>query len=173
MGGSYAFKEAKFRNKKFADWLDAIMLRAPIVGDIMREAVIARFARTLATTFSAGVPLVEALEAVSGAAGNAVYSRAILQVRDDVTVGTPLNQSIRTTGIFPTMLLHMVSIGEESGALDTMLEKVATHYEAAVDDKVDNLTALLEPLIMAVLGVLVGGLLVAMYLPIFMLGSVV
>jgi len=170
---SYAFKEARFRNKKFADWLDAALLKFPIVGDIMYEAVVARFARTLATTFSAGVPLVEALEAVAGAAGNAVYEKAILQVRDDVTVGTPLNVSIRTTGRFPTMLLHMVSIGEESGALDTMLEKVATHYEAEVDNKVDNLTALLEPMIMAVLGILVGGLLVAMYLPIFMLGSVV
>jgi type IV pilus assembly protein PilC len=169
----YGFKEARFRSQKFADWIDAVTLKIPIVGDIMFESVVARFARTLATTFSAGVPLVEALESVAGAAGNAVYSRAILQIRDDVTVGTQLGLAIRTTGLFPSMMLAMVSIGEESGALDEMLEKVATHYEAEVDNKVDNLTALLEPLIMAVLGVLVGGLLVAMYLPIFMMGSVV
>ncbi|MFM7786316.1 MAG: type II secretion system F family protein, partial [Gammaproteobacteria bacterium] len=130
------------------------------------------FARTLCTTFAAGVPLVEALNSVAGAAGNEVYARAIRQIRDDVTVGTQLNQAIRATGIFPMMLLHMVAIGEESGALDSMLDKVAQHFEAEVDNKVDNLTALLEPMIMAILGVLVGGLMVAMYLPIFMLGSV-
>ncbi len=169
----YGFKEARYRSQKFADWIDAVTLKIPIVGDIMFESVVARFSRTLATTFSAGVPLVEALESVAGAAGNAVYSRAILQIRDDVTVGTQLGLAIRTTGLFPSMMLAMVSIGEESGALDEMLEKVATHYEAEVDNKVDNLTALLEPFIMAVLGVLVGGLLVAMYLPIFMMGSVV
>ena len=123
-------------------------------------------------TFAAGVPLVEALDSVAGAAGNAVYAKAIRQIRDDVTVGTQLNQAIRTTGMFPMMLLHMVAIGEESGALDTMLDKVATHFEAEVDNKVDSLTSLLEPLIMSILGVLVGGMMVAMYLPIFMLGSV-
>ena len=170
--GGYAFSEAKQRNKAFADWLDAAMLKAPVVGAILKEAVVARFARTLCTTFAAGVPLVEALDSVAGAAGNEVYARAIRQIRDDVTVGTQLNQAIRTTGLFPMMLLHMVSIGEESGALDAMLDKVASHFEAEVDNKVDGLTALLEPMIMAVLGVLVGGLMVAMYLPIFMLGSV-
>jgi type IV pilus assembly protein PilC len=172
VGAGVAFKEAQTRSKAFSDWLDAALLKAPIIGGILKEAVIARFSRTLCTTFAAGVPLVEALDSVAGAAGNAVYARAIRQIRDDVTVGTQLNQAIRTTGLFPMMLLHMVSIGEESGALDTMLDKVATFYEAEVDNKVDNLTALIEPLIMSVLGILVGGLMVAMYLPIFMLGSV-
>jgi type IV pilus assembly protein PilC len=171
-GGGFAFKEARFRNQKFADWIDGVMLKLPIIGPILKEAVVARFARTLCTTFAAGVPLVEALDSVAGAAGNAVYAKAIRQIRDDVTVGTQLNQAIRTTGMFPMMLLHMVSIGEESGALDSMLDKVASHFETEVDNKVDGLTALLEPLIMSVLGVLVGGLMVAMYLPIFMLGSV-
>ncbi|MCB1632493.1 MAG: type II secretion system F family protein [Pseudomonadales bacterium] len=168
----FAFREARLRNKKFADQVDALTLRIPIVGPIVKEAVVARFARTLCTTFAAGVPLVEALESVAGAAGNAVYAKAIRQIRDDVTVGTQLNHAIRSTNIFPMMLLHMVAIGEESGALDSMLDKVATHFETEVDNKVDGLTSLLEPLIMAVLGVLVGGLMVAMYLPIFMLGSV-
>lgn len=172
VGGLYAFKEARFRNKKFADWIDAMTLRLPIIGIIMKEAVIARFARTLGITFAAGVPLVEALDGVAGTAGNEVYAKAIRQIRDDVTVGTQLNQAIRTTGLFPAMVLHMVTIGEESGALDSMLDKVASHYEAAVDDKVDNLSTLIEPMIMAILGVLVGGMMVAMYLPIFMLGSV-
>jgi type IV pilus assembly protein PilC len=170
--GGFAFKEARFRNQKFADWVDGMMLKLPIIGPILKEAVVARFSRTLCTTFAAGVPLVEALESVAGAAGNAVYAKAIRQIRDDVTVGTQLNQAIRTTGMFPMMLLHMVAIGEESGALDSMLDKVASHFEVSVDNKVDGLTALLEPLIMSVLGVLVGGLMVAMYLPIFMLGSV-
>lgn len=171
-GAGFAFREARIRNQKFADQVDALTLRIPIVGPIVKEAVVARFARTLCTTFAAGVPLVEALESVAGAAGNAVYAKAIRQVRDDVTVGTQLNHAIRSTNIFPMMLLHMVAIGEESGALDSMLDKVATHFETEVDNKVDGLISLLEPLIMAVLGVLVGGLMVAMYLPIFMLGSV-
>ena len=170
--GIYALKEMRYRNKKFADWIDAMMLKLPIIGPILKEAVVARFSRTLCTTFAAGVPLVEALDSVAGAAGNEVYARAIRQIRDDVTVGTQLNQAIRTTGLFPMMLLHMVTIGEESGALDAMLDKVASHFETEVDNKVDGLTALLEPLIMSVLGVLVGGLMVAMYLPIFMLGAV-
>jgi type IV pilus assembly protein PilC len=172
VAGGYAFGEAKHRSKAFADGVDAAMLKAPVIGPILKEAVVARFARTLCTTFAAGVPLVEALNSVAGAAGNAVYARAIRQIRDDVTVGTTLTQAIRTTGLFPMMLLHMVSIGEESGALDSMLDKVAAHFETEVDNKVDGLTALLEPLIMSVLGVLVGGLMIAMYLPIFMLGSV-
>jgi type IV pilus assembly protein PilC len=169
----YAFKEIRQRSPAFAEAVDRFMLKAPVFGDIVFNSVIARFSRTLATTFAAGVPLVDALDSVSGAAGNIVYYKAIKQIRDDVTTGSPLYQSILTTGLFPTMLLQMVSIGEESGALDDMLEKVADHYEAAVDDAVDNLSALMEPMIMSVLGVLVGGLMVAMYLPIFMLGSVV
>ncbi len=135
--------------------------------------VIARFSRTLATTFAAGVPLVEALNSTAGAAGNSVYAKAIRRIRDDVTTGNTLYIAIKSTGLFPNMLLQMVSIGEESGALDDMLDKVATHYEEAVDNAVDSLSSLMEPLIMSVLGVLVGGLMIAMYLPIFMLGSVI
>jgi type IV pilus assembly protein PilC len=173
IGIFFAFKEAKHRSKKVADGVDRFVLKIPIVGDIIFKSIIARFSRTLATTFAAGVPLVDALNSVAGATGNVVYSDAVIQIRDDVTTGTQLNQAIRATGLFPTMLLQMVSIGEESGALDDMLDKVATHYEAEVDNAVDSLTSLLEPMIMAVLGVLVGGLMVAMYLPIFTLGNVI
>ena len=169
----YAFKEARFRSAKFAYAVDKYVLKLPVVGTIIYNAIIARFARTLATTFAAGVPIVDALESVAGAAGNALYHDAILQVRDDVTTGIQLQQAIKTSGMFPILLQQMAAIGEESGALDEMLEKAATHYEELVDNSVDNLTSLLEPLIMAVLGVLVGGLLIAMYLPIFQLGNVV
>jgi type IV pilus assembly protein PilC len=169
----FAVKEAKLRSKKVADWMDRFVLKIPIVGDIIYKSIVARFSRTLATTFAAGVPLVDALNSVAGATGNVVYSDAVLQIRDEVTTGTQLNQAIRATGLFPTMLLQMVSIGEESGALDDMLDKVANHYEVEVDNAVDSLTSLLEPMIMAVLGVLVGGLMVAMYLPIFTLGNVI
>ena len=167
------FKEAKVRSVKFAEGLDKVALKIPVIGDIVFNSVIARFSRTLATTFAAGVPLVEALESTAGAAGNAVYAKAIRQIRDDVTTGTTLYNSIKSTGLFPNMLLQMVSIGEESGALDDMLDKVANHYEEAVDNAVDSLSSLMEPIIMSVLGVLVGGLMIAMYLPIFMLGSVI
>lgn len=168
-----AYKEAHKRSAAFREGQDRVMLKAPVVGDIVFNSVIARFARTLATTFAAGVPLVDALDSVRGAAGNIVYAKAIKQIRDDVTTGASLYNSIQTTGLFPMMLLQMVSIGEESGALDEMLEKVATFYEDAVDNSVDSLSSLMEPIIMSVLGVLVGGLMIAMYLPIFMLGSVV
>jgi len=170
---AFAFREAKFRSEKFSQWLDKLALKLPVVGGIVHDAVIARFSRTLSTTFAAGVPLVDALESTAGAAGNSVYARAIRQIKDDVTTGSTLYNSIKATGLFPNMLLQMVSIGEESGALDDMLGKVADHYEAAVDDAVDNLSSLIEPLIMSVLGILVGGLMIAMYLPIFMLGSVI
>ena len=169
----YAFSQAKRRSKRFADWIDSVALKLPIIGGVVHDAVIARFSRTLSTTFAAGVPLVEALESTAGAAGNAIYAQAIRRIRDDVTAGTALAMAIRTTGLFPTMLLQMTSIGEESGSLDDMLGKVADHYEAAVDNAVDSLSSLMEPLIMSVLGVLVGGLMIAMYLPIFMLGSVI
>jgi type IV pilus assembly protein PilC len=168
-----AFSKAKETSPTFADQVDRVSLKLPIVGAIVNEAVIARIARTLSTTFSAGVPLVEALDSVAGAAGNAVFRDAVRRVRDDVTGGTMINVAFRSVGVFPTLLIQMTAIGEESGSLDTMLDKVATHYEAEVDNKVDNLTALLEPLIMSVLGILVGGLMIAMYMPIFMLGSVV
>jgi type IV pilus assembly protein PilC len=169
----YIFKELKVRSVAFGEALDRIMLKAPIFGDIVHDAVVARFSRTLATTFNAGVPLVEALESTAGAAGNSVYSKAILQIRDDVTTGSTLYSSVKSTGLFPNMLLQMISIGEESGQLDEMLDKVANHYEEAVDNAVDSLSSLMEPMIMSILGVLVGGLMIAMYLPIFMLGSVI
>lgn len=169
----YAFKEAKLRSEGFAAFLDRLSLRLPVIGGIVHDAIIARFSRTLATTFAAGVPLVDALNSTAGAAGNSVYQKAIFQIRDDVTTGSTLYQSIKSTSLFPNMLLQMVSIGEESGALDEMLDKVANHYEEAVDNAVDSLSSLMEPVIMSILGVLVGGLMIAMYLPIFMLGSVV
>jgi len=169
----FAFREIKLRSVKFSEWLDQLALRIPVVGGIVHDAVIARFSRTLATTFAAGVPLVDALNSTAGAAGNSVYAKAIRRIRDDVTTGTTLYNSIKATGLFPNMLLQMVSIGEESGALDDMLDKVATHYEEAVDNAVDSLSSLMEPFIMSILGVLVGGLMIAMYLPIFMLGSVI
>lgn len=171
--GSIAFSKAKENSPAFADAVDRFTLKVPVVGMIVNEAVVARIARTLSTTFSAGVPLVEALDSVSGAAGNAVYRDAVKRVRDDVTGGTMINVAFRSAGVFPTLLIQMCAIGEESGALDTMLDKVATHYEGEVDNKVDNLTALLEPMIMSVLGILVGGLMIAMYMPIFQLGAVV
>lgn len=173
VAAAFAFREAKFRSVKFAEFLDKVALKLPIFGTIVHDAVVARFSRTLATTFAAGVPLVDALESTAGAAGNAIYARAIRQIKDDVTTGSTLYSSIKTTNLFPNMLLQMVSIGEESGSLDDMLDKVANHYEEAVDNAVDNLSSLMEPMIMSILGVLVGGLLVAMYLPIFMLGTVI
>ena len=133
----------------------------------------ARFARTLSTTFTAGVPLIEALDACAGATGNVVYRKAVLTVKDDVATGQQLQFAMRATGVFPAMALQMTAIGEESGSLDAMLAKVATYYEDEVDNMVDGLTSMLEPLIMAVLGVLIGGLIIAMYLPIFQLGQVV
>jgi type IV pilus assembly protein PilC len=169
----YVFSQAKRRSKRFTDGIDAVALKLPIIGSVVHDAVIARFSRTLSTTFAAGVPLVDALESTAGAAGNAIYAQGIRRIRDDVTSGTALAISIRTTGLFPTMLLQMTSIGEESGSLDDMLGKVADHYEAAVDNAVDSLSSLMEPMIMSILGVLVGGLMIAMYLPIFMLGSVI
>jgi type IV pilus assembly protein PilC len=173
VGTVFAFREIKLRSVAFSEWLDQIALKAPVVGGIVHDAVMARFSRTLATTFAAGVPLVDALNSTAGAAGNSVYAKAIRRIRDDVTTGTTLYNSIKATGLFPNMMLQMVSIGEESGALDDMLDKVANHYEEAVDNAVDSLSSLMEPIIMSVLGVLVGGLLIAMYLPIFMLGSVI
>ena len=169
----FAFRELRLRSRAFATAIDKFTLKLPIFGQIAHDAVVARFSRTLATTFGAGVPLVEALDSTAGASGNAIYSRAILQIRDEVTTGSSLYQAVKGTGLFPNMLLQMVSIGEESGQLDEMLGKVADHYEEAVDNAVDNLSSLMEPMIMVILGVLVGGLMVAMYLPIFMLGSVI
>ena len=169
----WGYFQAIQRSATFRDRVDSVALKLPIVGTIVHDAVVARFSRTLATTFAAGVPLVEALDSTAGAAGNAIYARGIRQIRDDVTSGTSLYLATRSTGLFPAMLLQMTAIGEESGALDDMLGKVADQYEAQVDNAVDSLSSLMEPIIMSILGVLVGGLMIAMYLPIFMLGSVV
>lgn len=169
----FLFKEARQRSTDFAYQVDKYSLKIPIVGDILYNSIVARFARTLSTTFAAGVPLIDALTSVSGATGNALYRDAVIKIREDVSTGIQLNTSLRASAMFPPMLVQMTSIGEESGALDEMLDKVAEFYEDAVDNMVDNLTALLEPMIMAVLGILVGGLMIAMYLPIFQIGSVV
>ena len=172
-GAAYAFKAAHSKSESFRNWFDRFLLKVPIVGDILYKSAVARFARTLSTTFAAGVPLVDALDSVAGATGNVVFRSATMKVKSDVSSGMQLNFSMRTTGTFPSMAVQMTAIGEESGSLDEMLAKVATFYEDEVDNMVDGLTALMEPMIMAVLGVLVGGLIIAMYLPIFQLGAVV
>ncbi|MGL4315524.1 MAG: type II secretion system F family protein [Pseudomonas sp.] len=172
-GAGFALKEANQRSESFRNWKDRTLLKAPIIGDILYKSAVARYARTLATTFAAGVPLVDSLDSVAGAVGNVVFRNAVNKVKQDVSSGTQLNFAMRTTGVFPTMAIQMTAIGEESGALDIMLDKVATYFEDEVDNKVDNLATLMEPMIMAVLGVLVGGLIIAMYLPIFQLGQVV
>ena len=168
-----AFSEAKKRSKPFRDFLDKAALKAPIFGNIVYSSIIARYSRTLATTFAAGVPLIDALESTAGATNNVVYYNATMRIREDVSSGQQLQFSMKQTKLFPSMAIQMVGIGEESGNVDDMLDKVATHYENEVDNAVDGLTSLMEPLIMAILGVLVGGLVIAMYLPIFQLGSVV
>lgn len=173
IGSIFGLKEAIKRSPKLAEEKDKLMLKAPIVGDILKKSAVARFGRVLSTTFAAGVPLVDALSSVAEAAGNVVYRDAILQVRDDVSTGTPMNTSLRATAVFPNMVVQMVAIGEESGALDAMLEKVATYYEEEVDNLVDGLTSMIEPLVMAFLGVVVGGLLIAMYLPLFTMGDAI
>jgi len=170
--GGFVFKEAKVRSEAFRNALDRLTLKLPVIGPIQNSSCYARFTRTLATTFSAGVPLVDALDSVAGATGNIVYSTATKKIKDDVTTGQQLNFAIKNTTLFPVMITQMVGIGEESGALDSMLDKCAIYYEAEVDNAVDGLTALMEPMIMAVLGILVGGLMIAMYLPIFQLGAV-
>ena len=173
IGAVVGVLQAKKRSRKFSRTLDRIILKLPIVGTIMHKASVARYARTLSTMFAAGVPLVEALESVAGATGNVVYSDAVLMIRDSVATGQQLQFAMSQTGLFPNMVEQMVAIGEESGALDTMLSKVADFYEQEVDDAVDALSSLLEPIIMSVLGVLIGGLVVAMYLPIFKLGAAI
>jgi len=173
VGSIFLFKEAKRKSQKFSDIVDKYVLKIPIVGEILDKSAVAKFGRVLSTTFASGVPLVDALDSVAGATGNAVYRDAVLKIKDDVSSGTQLQASMKTTGVFPVMAVQLTSIGEESGNLDEMLEKVADHYEGVVDDMVDNLTALMEPMIMVVLGVLVGGLIIGMYLPIFQMGQVV
>jgi type IV pilus assembly protein PilC len=149
------------------------LLKFPIIGPILVKAAIARFTRTLATMFTAGVPLVEAMQSVAGATGNIVYEEATLRIKDEVATGQRLQRAMENTGLFPNMVIQMIAVGEESGSLDTMSAKVAEFYESEVDNAVDSMSSLMEPLIMAVLGVLVGGMVIAMYLPIFKLGSVV
>ena len=172
IGGTvFGLIHLKKTSKAFADGLDRVVLKLPVVGDIIDKAATARFARTLSTLQTAGVPLVEAMDSVADAAGNSVYRKAILKMRDDTSTGRRLQESMKETGVFSTMAVQMVAIGEESGALGTMLSKVADYYEEEVDNAVDGLTSLMEPMIMAFLGVVVGGLVVAMYLPIFKMGD--
>jgi type IV pilus assembly protein PilC len=161
------------RSRKMREFMDRAQLKIPIIGPILVKSAIARYARTLSTMFAAGVPLVEALESVAGATGNIVYEDAVMRMRDEVATGQRLQRAMETTGLFPNMVIQMIAVGEESGSLDSMSAKVATFYEAEVDNAVDSMSSLLEPLIMAILGVLVGGLVIAMYLPIFKLGAVV
>jgi type IV pilus assembly protein PilC len=172
-GGIAAYLYARKRSKPMREAEDRFMLKMPVIGNILEKAAIARFARTLSTMFSAGVPLVEALQSVAGATCNIVFERAVLAMRDEVSTGQRLQRAMENTGLFPNMVIQMVAVGEESGSLDEMSAKVADFFEADVDNAVDSMSSLLEPLIMAILGVLVGGLVVAMYLPIFKMGAVV
>jgi type IV pilus assembly protein PilC len=171
-GFGYVFGNTWKRSRAFREAFDKVLLKVPVIGNILNKAAIARFSRTLATMFTAGVPLVEALESVAGATGNVVFSSAVLRMREDVATGQALQLAMKQQKIFPHMVIQMVAIGEESGALDTMLSKVADFYEEEVDNAVDAMSSLLEPLIMAILGVLIGGLVIAMYMPIFKMGSV-
>ena len=172
-GAVYAFFYFRKRSRRMREFLDRMSLKVPIIGPILNKAAIARYARTLSTMFSAGVPLVEALDSVAGATGNIVYENAVLKMKDEVSTGQRLQRAMEGTGLFPNMVVQMIAVGEESGSLDTMSGKVATFYEEDVDNAVDSMSSLLEPMIMAILGVLVGGLVIAMYLPIFKLGAVV
>jgi type IV pilus assembly protein PilC len=171
--GVFAFSYFYKRSRAMRQFLDKTLLKFPIIGPIVNKSAIARYARTLSTMFAAGVPLVEALDSVAGATGNIVYEDAVKKMRDEVATGQRLQRAMEATGLFPNMVIQMIAVGEESGSLDAMSGKVATFYEAEVDNAVDAMSSLLEPLIMAVLGVLVGSLVIAMYLPIFKLGSVV
>ena len=173
VGAVYGFINAYKKSESMRNGMDRLMLKVPVFGDIVRKASIARWARTLSTMFAAGVPLVEALGSVAGAAGNAVYMKATKRIQQEISTGTSLTVSMQGVDVFPNMVLQMVAIGEESGALDSMLSKVADFYEAEVDDAVDAMSSLMEPVIMVVLGTLIGGMVIAMYLPIFKMGQVV
>ncbi|MDH5358370.1 MAG: type II secretion system F family protein [Gammaproteobacteria bacterium] len=173
IGSVTGIMAAKKRSRKIQHFFDRMLLKIPVIGIVMEKGAIARFARTFSTMFKAGVPLVEAMVSVAGATGNIVFSEATMVMRDDVSTGTQLNIAMKNTELFPNMVTQMVAIGEESGSLDSMLAKVADFYEREVDDAVDNMTALMEPMIMAFLGGLIGTLVIAMYLPIFKLGAVV
>lgn len=171
--GIWSFVRTHRNSQMFRDRIDELVLKIPVIGEILHKAAMARFSRTLATTFAAGVPLIDGMESAAGASGNAVYRSALLKVRQEVMAGMQMNIAMRTTGLFPDMLIQMVMIGEESGSLDNMLNKVANIYEMQVDDAVDGLSSLIEPIMMVVIGTLVGGLIVGMYLPIFQMGNVV
>lgn len=171
VGGAALLKTAAKRSLKIAYRLDRMMLCLPVLGDIMQKSAVSRFTRTLATTFASDIPLIEGLETAAGAADNSVYIKAINEVRQDVTTGQQLHFAMRMTNRFPALAVQMVSIGEEAGSLDTMLNRVADYYEEEVDNKVDALTSLMEPIIIVVLGILVGGVVVSMYLPIFEIGT--
>lgn len=173
VAGFFIFRQAYRKSQKLRDNIDRWILKVPVIGNIIYKSSIARYARTLSTTFAAGVPLVEALDSVAGASGNAVFRNAVIRIKQEVSSGMPLHVSMRNTKVFPSLPIQMTAIGEESGSLDDMLDKAAGIYEGEVDNAVDSLTSLMEPMIMAVLGVVVGGLVIAMYLPIFQLGSVV
>lgn len=173
VGGIVGLIASYKRSPKMQHSMDRLVLRVPVIGQIMHNSAIARFARTTAVTFKAGVPLVEALGIVAGATGNTVYEDAVLRMRDDVSVGYPVNVSMKQTNLFPHMVIQMTGIGEEAGALDAMLFKVAEYYEQEVNNAVDALSSLLEPMIMVFIGTIVGGMVIGMYLPIFKLASVV
>ncbi len=172
-GGLYFFFESWKRSEKMQKFMDRLLLRIPIFGDLINKSIIARWTRTLSTMFAAGVPLVEALDSVGGASGNAVYAEATEQIQKDVSTGSALTTSMTVTGVFPTMVLQMAAIGEESGSLDHMLAKAAEFYEEEVDEMVKGLSSLMEPFIIVILGTIIGGIVVSMYLPIFKLGQVV
>ena len=173
VGAAFLFVRVHRKSLKLRDKVDKFILKIPVIGEILKKASIARFTRTLSTTFAAGVPLVGALDSAAGASGNAVFRDAILYIKREVSGGVQMNSAMRATNTFPDMVTQMVAIGEESGSVDDMLSKIAYIYEAEVDDMVDGLTSLLEPMIMAVLGVVIGGLIIAMYLPIFQMGAIV
>ena len=173
IGGSYFFIQSWRRSERMQMAMDRLFLRVPVFGELIRKAVLARWTRTLSTMFGAGVPLVEALDSVGGASGNAVYVQATEQIQREVSTGTALTMAMQNTGVFPTMVLQMTSIGEESGSLDHMLGKAAEFYEDEVDEMVKGLSSLMEPFIIVILGVLIGGIVISMYLPIFKLGAVV
>jgi len=172
-GGGYFLIQAWKRSPKVQATVDRALLKLPVIGELLQKGAIARWSRTLSTTFAAGVPLVEALDSVGPASGNAVYKEATRQLQGEVNTGIGLAQAMQNTGVFPAMAIQMTQIGEESGALDSMLSKVADYYEREVDETVDALASLMEPMIMVVLGVVIGGIVVAIYMPIFKLGQVV
>src|SRR5690606_11571035 len=173
VAGVFGFLHAKKRYRSVQHFVDRAALKVPVIGPILQKSAIARYARTLATTFAAGVPLVEALDSVAGATGNIVYEQAVHKMRDEVATGQRLQRAMENTDLFPNMVNQMIAVGEESGSLDEMASKVADFYEQEVDNAVDSMSSLLEPFIMAILGILVGGLVVAMYLPIFKMGQAI